>query len=104
MSESPPQIKITVLKRFAPEEVFDEKPIGHEIKGKCDYYTDGQEFNVDLYLNQPEGFCSQAWRDLYNVLYTVSMGGEFPWYTEKGAAVTCCTDGLRPVVFKIERT
>ena len=52
----------------------------------------------------PEGFCSGAWNDLYKVLLTVSAGGEFPWYTEKGASVTCGTDGLRPVVFKIERT
>lgn len=44
-----------------------------------------------------------AWNDIYKVLLTLSAGGEFPWYTEKGAAVGCCTDSLKPVVFKMER-
>jgi uncharacterized repeat protein (TIGR04076 family) len=32
-------------------------------------------------------------------------GGEYttPWVEQKGAAIACCTDGYRPVVFKIER-
>jgi uncharacterized repeat protein (TIGR04076 family) len=30
-------------------------------------------------------------------------GGNFdPWVKEKGTAIACCTDGYRPVVFKIE--
>jgi uncharacterized repeat protein (TIGR04076 family) len=31
--------------------------------------------------------------------------GEYimPWVEQKGAAIACCTDGYRPVVFKIER-
>jgi uncharacterized repeat protein (TIGR04076 family) len=30
--------------------------------------------------------------------------GEYttPWVEQKGAAIACCTDGYRPVVFKIE--
>jgi len=31
------------------------------------------------------------------------MGGDFPWMRQRGTMITCCTDGLRPVVFKLER-
>ncbi len=103
MSEQP-SLKITVLKRFAPEEVFTKKPIGYDTLTRCDRFTDGQEFKVNQSLRMPEGFCSWAWDDLYKVVLTLSAGGEFPWYTEKGAAVGCCSDGLRPVVFRLERT
>jgi uncharacterized repeat protein (TIGR04076 family) len=31
------------------------------------------------------------------------FGGNYPWQEEPGISVTCCTDGLRPVIFKVER-
>ena len=31
------------------------------------------------------------------------FGGNMPWLKEKGTTITCCTDGLRPVIFKLER-
>ncbi len=96
-------LKITVLRRFAPEEVFDEKPIEYGEMGPCDKYKDGQEFIVDQSWDMPEGFCAYAWDDIYKTVLTLLSGGDFPWYTEKGASVSCCTDGLRPVVFRIER-
>jgi len=33
----------------------------------------------------------------------LAFGGDFPWFKEKGIAISCCSDGLRPVVFKLER-
>ncbi|RLB26553.1 MAG: TIGR04076 family protein, partial [Deltaproteobacteria bacterium] len=27
----------------------------------------------------------------------------YPWLKQKGVAIACCTDGLRPVIFKLER-
>ena len=38
-------------------------------------------------------------RDIFHTLY----GGYYPWMKEKGVVISCCTDGLRPVVFKLER-
>ncbi|MCK4693736.1 MAG: TIGR04076 family protein, partial [Anaerolineales bacterium] len=26
-----------------------------------------------------------------------------PWIKQSGTIITCCTDGLRPVIFKVER-
>ncbi len=39
-------LKVTVLRRFAPSDVFDEMPIGVGELGKCSVFTDGQEFIV----------------------------------------------------------
>ncbi|MFX1513570.1 MAG: TIGR04076 family protein [Promethearchaeota archaeon] len=100
------KIKISVVKRFSPEEVF-----GHEMKqssGKvitqCTSFEDGQEFIVEN-LNKPEGFCGWAWNDLYKDVSVLNFGGEFfggDW-AGKGVMYTCCTDGVRPVSFKLER-
>jgi uncharacterized repeat protein (TIGR04076 family) len=96
-------LKITVLRRFAPEEVFDKKPIGYEKLEACDVYTDGQEFIVGDDGLMPEGFCVWAWDDIYKDILTLRYNGDFEWFSEKGASVNCCTDGLRPVIFRIER-
>ena len=50
----------------------------------------------------PEGFCGWAWRDVYKNVSVLAFGGDFPWM-EKGVAITCCTDGVRPVSFHMER-
>ena len=51
----------------------------------------------------PEGFCGWAWDDIYKVVQALRFHGNFHWFDEPGVSVNCCTDGLRPVVFKIER-
>ncbi|MDP3062147.1 MAG: hypothetical protein Q8O40_02875 [Chloroflexota bacterium] len=33
----------------------------------------------------------------------LALGGDFPWISKKGTMVSACTDGLRPVLFKLER-
>jgi uncharacterized repeat protein (TIGR04076 family) len=30
------------------------------------------------------------------------FGGSYPWIKQDRTAITCCTDGLRPVIFKVE--
>jgi uncharacterized repeat protein (TIGR04076 family) len=31
------------------------------------------------------------------------FGGSYPWFKDKGVTLSCCNDGLRPVIFKLER-
>lgn len=96
-------VKITVLKRFNPSEVFDISPVTPvNPLGSCERFKDGQEFIVER-LRMPEGFCTSAWNSIYGDVRILAFNGVFPWYKEKGVAVACCTDGLRPVVFKLER-
>jgi len=98
------RVKITVLKRFDPSEVFEKSPVTPVAQlGACELFRDGQEFIVSEDLRMPEGFCNSAWVSIYSNVRRLGFGGSLPWFKEKGVAVNCCIDGLRPVVFKLER-
>lgn len=71
------KVKITVLKRVTPEEVFGEYPLKGEQTSACSVYKDGQEFIVDESGRMPEGLCSWAWNDIYKVLNVLRFGGDF---------------------------
>ena len=100
------KVKIVVLKRIAPKVVFGEAVPKNPLTGrkfeKCSKFEEGQEFVVENCGEMPAGFCSWAWRDIYKDLTVLQYGGDFPW-TKEGEAITCCTDGIRPVSFKIIR-
>ena len=97
-------VKINVLKRFSPSEVFETSPVTPvEPLEACELFRDCQEFFVGEDGRIPEGFCTSAWVSMYSNLRILSFGGDLPWYKEKGVAISCCIDGLRPVVFKLER-
>lgn len=98
------RVKITVLKRFSPSEVFEISSVTPvKLLKACKLFGDGQEFVVDKEVRMPEGFCSSAWHSIYCSVRTLAFGGNMPWFKEKGVAINCCIDGLRPVVFKLER-
>ncbi len=97
------KVKITVLKRLHPSEVFEKSPVTSHALEACGLFTDGQEFMVEN-LEMPEGFCTSAWVSMYGIIQLLSFGGDLPWIKEKGVAISCCIDGLRPVIFKLERT
>lgn len=98
------KVKIVVLKRIEPEVVFGEAVPINSMTGKkskkCSKFEEGQEFIVEKCGEMPAGFCSWAWRDVYKDLAVLQYGGDFPW-TKEDEAITCCTDGIRPVSFKM---
>jgi len=97
------KVKISVLKRFSPSEVFAETPVTPAAPmGACELFKEGQVFIVED-LKMPKGFCTSAWVAIYGNVRILGFGGSLPWFKEKGVAVNCCTDGLRPVIFKLER-
>jgi len=97
------QVKITVLKRFSPSEVFSKSPVTQVGPMEaCRLFKDGQEFIVED-VQMPKGFCTSAWASIYGNVRLLAFGGDLPWFKEKGVAVNCCIDGLRPVIFKLER-
>ena len=99
-----PKIKITVLRRFSPKEVFAKNPVTPvRPMVACERLKDGQEFFIGQDRAMPEGFCPSAWQSIYANVRTLQFGGNMPFYKEKGIAISCCTDGLRPVVFEIKR-
>ena len=70
----------------------------------------GQVFHADY--ARPEGFCDEAWKAIYQYVFALSNGagadgGLFyygDWIRKPGVAICSCNDGLRPVIFKLERT
>ena len=100
------KVKIEVVKRFSPEDVFGPDHNQHTLSGnpiaKCHKLVEGDEFIVDNIEVIPEGFCGWAWRDIYKDLSVLFFDGNF-YRPEKGAAYVSCTDGRKPVVFKLTR-
>ena len=49
--------------------------------------------------------CSEAWDAISRYIYAGLQGGSIMkgWMKEENTMITCCNDGTRPVIFKIER-
>ena len=100
------KVKITVLQTSVNRELVDKfvDPGRARTLAPCDVLKEGQEFVTDVYGGMPEGFCAWAWVDLYKVLVGFMAGGDFGEWTHDGATmIACCTDGERPVYFKLEK-
>ena len=54
---------------------------------------------------QPAAFpCAWAWDDIHKIVLALLHGGDFgQWMQNPHEFVACCTDGVKPVVFQIER-
>ena len=97
------RITITVLKKFNPKDVF-----GHDImspKGDiiptCYVFEEGEELVVTD-LEKPEKFCGWGWKTVLEDIKILDSGDDVSW-TEPGVIYSSCTDGVRPVCFKLER-
>ncbi|MBQ9896107.1 MAG: TIGR04076 family protein, partial [Synergistaceae bacterium] len=49
--------------------------------------------------------CSEAWDAISRYIYTALQGGSIMrhWTNDERMMIACCSDGTRPVIFKIER-
>jgi len=101
------KIKITVVKLPIHEDL-----VSRYIKKKrypdgfkaCALWSLGQEFIVEGSPEKPSGFpCDWAWSDIQRDVAMVMFGANLPWMAEPGKAITCCSDGFRPVSFLVER-
>jgi uncharacterized repeat protein (TIGR04076 family) len=86
--------KITVLKRTLNDD-WNKEFRGGNVK-ICGKLQDNQEFTVESPWRKPDGFCDWAWGDIRSYIQLVDAG-------KIDVSVNCCTDGFRPVFFKIER-
>jgi len=94
------KLRITVLKRMH----FSDLQAEYARAGTfdvCGAFEEGQVFETDE--GQPVGFCSWAWADIQRDVTLVRSGAELPWIAPKHTMISCCTDGFRPVIFKIEQ-
>ncbi|MFW9819695.1 MAG: TIGR04076 family protein [Candidatus Thorarchaeota archaeon] len=97
------KIKITVVKKFNPKDVF-----GHEITNSrgeivptCYVFEEGEEFIVEN-LAKPEDFCGWGWKTVVKDIELLASGENVSW-CPPGIIYSSCTDGARPVIFKLER-
>lgn len=103
-------IKIAVLKTEIFEELADEYGQVDE-QGKrsihpCPFFREGDEFLFSLKDGIVGGeFCQWAKAAIFpNLLAVAGQGGATEAERKKDIPphICCCTDGLRPVVFKLE--
>jgi len=93
------KIKITVLKRELYQDLVDEYAADKNF-GACPAVEDGQVYMLDG-MDKPDKFCSWAWADIQRDVVALYSGASYSW-TKPGVIISCCTDGFRPVVFKLE--
>jgi uncharacterized repeat protein (TIGR04076 family) len=93
-------VKITVVRKLSNKDLIDK--YGENVEPQCGLFKVGEEFIVKN-LQMPEGFCSWAWADIQRDVIVLALGGDIPWVKEKGVTFSSCTDGFRPVIFKLER-
>lgn len=123
------KVKVTVLeKKLYPE--LQQQYCMDPAAGPCPCYQAGDEFmfyrdeerddfwqmglgtlqrtagNADTTAGGPKRpFCSEAWDAIARYIYAGLQGGSLMkgWMKEENTMIACCSDGTRPVVFKIER-
>lgn len=123
------KVKLTVIdKKLYPE--LQAQYCSDSNSGACPCYNLGDEFVFERYgtaddfwhmglrtLKQTgksaesiaggESFphCSEAWDAIARYIYTGLQGGAIMrgWMRDERVMITCCSDGTRPVIFKIQR-
>jgi len=98
------KVKIKVIRKFSPMDVFGKEiysTSGTKIT-TCGAFPVGKEFIVDHIEKMPSGFCGWAWRDIYKDLCVLYFDGNFNGH-KIGTQHTSCSDGRKPVCFKLER-
>lgn len=97
------KVKITVLRKEFYDDLADEYLTEGVQTGSCALLNVGDTFLFEGSAKMPEGFCPWAWIDIYQSVNAISLGATFtPWNRKDNQTIVCCTDGIRPVVFRIE--
>lgn len=123
------KVKLTVIdKKLYPE--LQAQYCADPHSGACPCYNVGDEFVFERYGTSDDFWhiglntlkqtthtqetvaggtafphCSEAWDAISRYIYTGLQGGSIMhgWMNDDRVMITCCSDGTRPVIFKIER-
>ena len=123
------KVKVTVIdKKLYPE--LQSEYCANPDAGACSCYNVGDEFvferadgkdhffymglgtltktdaDPDTVAGGPKRpHCSEAWDAIARYIYTGLQGGSIMrgWMKEENTMIACCSDGTRPVIFRIER-
>ncbi|SDY27672.1 TIGR04076 family protein [Eubacterium barkeri] len=94
------KVRITVLKKLLLSDVVNQFA-GKDAIGICGKFEEGDEYITDG-RTVPEGFCTWAWADIFKDIIFVRNNMECIGTLDKQSQIASCTDGFRPVVFRIE--
>lgn len=123
------KVKLTVIdKKLYPE--LQSQYCADPNSGACPCYNIGDEFVFERYGKADDFWhiglktlkqtaktadeiaggtsfphCSEAWDAISRYIYAGLRGGSIMrgWMKDERVMITCCSDGTRPVIFKIER-
>lgn len=105
------KVKVTVVdKKLYPE--LQRQYCADRDAGACPLYNVGDEFLFERYAGKDDFWsmgrgsqCSEAWDAISRYIYTGLQGGAIMrgWMNDDRVMIVCCSDGTRPVIFKIER-
>lgn len=123
------KVKLTVIdKKRYPE--LQSRYCADPDSGPCPCYNIGDEFIFERYDTADDFWhlglntlkqtvktadrvaggadyphCSEAWDAISRYIYTGLQGGSIMrgWMNDERIMIACCSDGTRPVIFKIER-
>ncbi len=105
------ECKITVLETKCFRDL-QEKYLADPKSGPCPFFNPGDTFMLrrtpqqdDFYHLMNGKFCGEAWDAVSRYVYTALQGGSIMkgWTNDDRMMITCCNDGTRPVIFRIER-
>lgn len=100
------KVRITVIRCMQTQDVFGNdrsEEIAEDFRTRCPLLNEGQSFLILEDGDIPQGFCSWAWSDLHRQLTLLRYGGNYAPMKNGGTIYASCSDGLRPVIFKLER-
>lgn len=122
------KVKLTVIdKKLYPE--LQAQFCADPESGACPCYNVGDEFIFERYGGADDFWhmgldtlrqsvnaggvaggkefphCSEAWDAISRYIYTGLQGGSIMrgWMNDERVMIACCSDGTRPVIFKIQR-
>jgi uncharacterized repeat protein (TIGR04076 family) len=96
------KVEITVLRKLYHADLAAAFLVDGAEAGSCPLLQEGQQFVYEGSAVMPAGFCPWAWADIYKTVSAISAGASYDsWYSRKHFSVDCCTDGIRPVIFRI---
>ncbi|MFC2079473.1 TIGR04076 family protein [Candidatus Bipolaricaulota bacterium] len=96
-------VRVAVVRRFLHKDLIAELVDEHTTIERCPVFADGQEFVFDDWPTKPEGFCDMAWQAIYTGATLCWFDADLATITVPNTWIACCPDGLRPVVFTVER-
>ncbi len=97
-------VEITVIKVLYDAALAEEYLTDGNEAGPCPFHEAGQRYVYEGEAEKPDGLCPWAWIDIYRSVSAIAAGAtNKPWNKRDSESILCCTDGIRPVIFRIRR-